>query len=90
MASSISSKRAFSSAGITLSKRRNRLQADIVEALQFLKCLYQNNLIFREVHTVEEEESILDDLPEVGVLPEMSWEKLLIVASDDITESDCE
>ncbi|KAJ8503453.1 hypothetical protein ONZ45_g10852 [Pleurotus djamor] len=37
MASSVSSERAFSAAGITLSKRRNRLKADIVEALQFLK-----------------------------------------------------
>ncbi|KAH6867195.1 hypothetical protein BKA70DRAFT_1133883, partial [Coprinopsis sp. MPI-PUGE-AT-0042] len=29
---------AFSSAGITISKRWNRLRHDIVEALQFLKC----------------------------------------------------
>ncbi|PCH40503.1 hypothetical protein WOLCODRAFT_57295, partial [Wolfiporia cocos MD-104 SS10] len=37
MASSVSSERAFSSAGITISKRRNHLKADIVEALQLLK-----------------------------------------------------
>jgi hypothetical protein len=48
MASSVSSERAFSSAGITISKRRNRLKPDIVEALQFLKCSYHHNLLFRE------------------------------------------
>ena len=34
MASSVSSERAFSSAGITISKHRNRLKKDIVEAIQ--------------------------------------------------------
>ncbi|KJA17427.1 hypothetical protein HYPSUDRAFT_1022496 [Hypholoma sublateritium FD-334 SS-4] len=48
MASSVSSERAFSSAGITISKRRNRLKGDIVEALQFLKCLVRKDLVFRE------------------------------------------
>ena len=47
MASSVSSERAFSSAGITISKRRNRLKGDIVEALQFLKCLIRRDLVFR-------------------------------------------
>jgi hypothetical protein len=47
MASSVSSERAFSSAGITISKRRNRLKGDIVEALQCLKCMIHKNLIFR-------------------------------------------
>lgn len=41
MASSVSSERAFSSAGITITKRRNRLKGDVVEALQFLKCYYR-------------------------------------------------
>ncbi len=49
MASSVSSERAFSSAGITISKRRNRLKADIIEALQFLKVSFRNSLIFRDV-----------------------------------------
>src|SRR5258708_4887849 len=35
---SVSSERAFSSAGITISKRRNRLKGDIVEALECIKC----------------------------------------------------
>jgi len=49
MATSVSSKHAFSAAGITISKRRNRLGGDVVEALQFLKCFYRHNLLFREV-----------------------------------------
>ncbi|KAJ3505119.1 hypothetical protein NMY22_g17694 [Coprinellus aureogranulatus] len=48
MASSVSSERAFSAAGITISKRRNSLKADIVEALQVLKSLINSDLIFRE------------------------------------------
>jgi hAT family C-terminal dimerisation region len=48
MASSVSSERAFSSAGVTISKRRNRLKGDIVEALQCVKCSLRHDLIFRE------------------------------------------
>jgi hypothetical protein len=58
MASSVSSERAFSSAGITISKRRNRLKPDIVEALQFLKCLYRRDLLFREEPSTELEVGI--------------------------------
>ena len=91
MASSVSSERAFSSAGITLSKRRNRLQADIVEALQFLKCIFHHDLIFREICTVEEE-LLLDhsaSASESEKSCEASWEELLI-NSNDIAESDTE
>ncbi|KZT06852.1 hATC-domain-containing protein, partial [Laetiporus sulphureus 93-53] len=49
MATSVSSERAFSSAGITITKRRNRLKGDIVEALQALKCAYHKNLFFHDV-----------------------------------------
>lgn len=62
MASSVSSERAFSVAGITISKRRNRLKADIVEALQCLKCLIHHDLLFREVDSTTEIEKELDDL----------------------------
>jgi hypothetical protein len=48
MASSVSSESAFSAAGITISKRRNRLGGDIVEALQCLKSFIHQDLIFRE------------------------------------------
>jgi hypothetical protein len=55
MASSVSSERAFSSAGITISKRWNRLSPDLVEALQFLKCWFRRDLIFREYPTIASE-----------------------------------
>lgn len=48
MASSVSSERAFSQGGITISKRRNRLKGDIVEALQCVKCAIRHDLLFRE------------------------------------------
>jgi hypothetical protein len=62
MASSVSSERAFSSAGLTISKQRNRLKGDIVEALQCLKCMYHNDLIFRDVVVATEEEEDLEDM----------------------------
>jgi hypothetical protein len=60
MASSVSSKRAFSSAGITISKCRNCLKGDIIEALQCLKCMIHKNLIFRFDPTI----SIVDEIAE--------------------------
>lgn len=48
MSSSISSERAFSQGGITISKRRNRLKGDIVEMLQCMKCAIRHDLLFRE------------------------------------------
>jgi hypothetical protein len=62
MASSVSSERAFSSAGLTISKRRNRLKGDIVEALQCLKSMYHNDIIFRKVAAATEEEKDLEDM----------------------------
>ena len=49
MASSVSSERAFSSAEITISKRRNRLNADIVDTLQGLKSFIQQDHMVRDV-----------------------------------------
>jgi hAT family C-terminal dimerisation region len=65
MASSVSSERAFSSAGITISKRRNRLKGDIVEALQCLKCMMHKNLIFRFDPTI----SVADEIAEEDDTP---------------------
>jgi hypothetical protein len=48
MAASVSSERAFSQGGITISKHRNRLKGDIVEALQCVKCSLRTDLLFRE------------------------------------------
>ena len=46
MATSASSEWAFSSAGIMITKWRNRLKGDIVEALQCLKCCIRQDLLF--------------------------------------------
>ena len=62
MASSVSSERAFSSAGITITKWCNRLDGDIVEALQFLKSMIHQDLMLRDFLTVAEEENKLDFL----------------------------
>jgi hypothetical protein len=96
MASSVSSERAFSSAGITISKRRNRLKGDIVEALQCLKCLYHNELIFREVVMAGEEkkdmekEELLDLAMDVDVETheEFSWDSILNDDDDDNSDDD--
>ena len=61
MASSVSSERAFSSAGITISKRHSRLKGDIVEALQCLKCMLRHELIFRETGPCSTLETDLED-----------------------------
>ena len=67
MASSVSSERAFSSAGITISKLRNRLKPDIVEALQFLKCFYCHDLLFREEPSTDLEVG-MEDILDVSVV----------------------
>jgi hAT family C-terminal dimerisation region len=48
MSSSVSSERAFSQGGLNITKRRNRLKGDIVEALQGLKCAVGRDVLFRE------------------------------------------
>ena len=97
MASSVSSERAFSSAGITISKRRNRLKGDLVEPLQCMKCIYHNDLLFREVQVSSEIEKELDseevidmDMDLDEVLQEadgFSWDS--IVDNDDDGEHGC-
>jgi hAT family C-terminal dimerisation region len=46
MSSSVSSERAFSQGGITISKLRSCLKGDIVEALQCIKCAIRTDLLF--------------------------------------------
>jgi hAT family C-terminal dimerisation region len=93
MASSVSSERAFSAAGITISKRRNRLKADVVEALQFLKCLIRKELLFREpqpTSVLELELEVFDDDEDpdwIDADEPKSWDSLVINAEDsDIEE----
>ena len=62
MASSVSSERAFSAAGITICKQRNCLDADIVESLQCLKSFILQDLMVRDVVSIAEEEQDLDDV----------------------------
>lgn len=95
MASSVSSECSFSSAGITISKRHNRLKGDVVEALQCLKCLYHNELIFHDVLTyaeVEKEMELMEEtLDKVSASFEAqdsaSWDQVIV---DDDSDSDIE
>ncbi|EPQ52013.1 hypothetical protein GLOTRDRAFT_27069, partial [Gloeophyllum trabeum ATCC 11539] len=74
MASSVSSEWAFSGAGITLTKRRNRLKADIVEVLQGLKCAMRHDLLIRPsgptlaleeelLAEADQEDKLIDSIP---------------------------
>jgi hAT family C-terminal dimerisation region len=87
MASSVSSERAFSSAGITISKRRNRLKPDIIEALQFLKCMYRRELLFREEPSTVLEVEEYDDLQGAGDslhdAEQVGWDGLVDDLADD-------
>ena len=60
MASSVSSERAFSSAGITLTKQRNHLKGDIVEALQGLKAMINHDVLFRDPFPTSELEKEIE------------------------------
>ncbi|KAG6846029.1 hypothetical protein H0H87_011077, partial [Tephrocybe sp. NHM501043] len=91
MASSVSSERAFSSAGITISKRRNRLKGDIVEAIQFIKCAASHNILYREEVLPSTEEDLLqadDGDSEWEDISEAGWDKKLGINDED--ESDYE
>lgn len=95
MASSVSSERAFSSAGLTITKRRNRLKADIVEALQALNCAIRNDLLIRpQGTTLEEDEGFSSDDEEGGETAEQKRAKereegeVLCVELSDSDEED--
>jgi len=85
MASSVSSERAFSSAGITITKRRNRLKPDIVEALQFLKCLYHHDLLFREEASTqfEVEEFGNPNTEDIVAENDKGWDRMVEDLADD-------
>ena len=79
MATSVSSERAFSSAGITISKRHNRLKGDIAEALQCLKCLIKCDLLFREDPMVTSEIQSINGMlvGQTGEEPGDGWDELV-------------
>ncbi len=93
MSSSVSSECAFSQGGITISKRRNRLKGDIVEALQCIKCAIRHDLLFREsgpssISEVEETSDPELDKGDFGEKDEsdvenFSWDELLIDDEDE-------
>jgi hAT family C-terminal dimerisation region len=82
MASSVSSERAFSAAGITICKRRNRLDGDIVEALQCLKSLIQQDLMVREVLSIADEEAELDFADEQPANQDYTTTEIVNAADD--------
>ena len=88
MASSVSSERAFSSAGITISKHHNRLKGIIVEALQCLKCIYRNDLIFREVITALEEKNDMEKDELINSEMDVDDEKDKVFSWDSILDDD--
>jgi hAT family C-terminal dimerisation region len=94
MASSVSSERAFSQGGITVTKRRNRLKGDIVEALQCVKCCIQHDLLFREPPPSSALETELDGESEDGEEPEAvedeSWDSILLDDEEDDEMADDE
>ena len=82
--------RAFSSAGITISKQRNGLKGDIVEALQFLKCAIQSDLIFQEPDPSSMTEGVDEgeDDSESYVEETLPWDSLLEDA-EDLSDDAC-
>jgi hypothetical protein len=96
MASSVSSERAFSQGGITISKHRNRLKGDIVEALQCVKCSLRHDLLFRDPAPSSLLEATLDEdgsgeegeeEPE-GDKDSKGWDDLLIDSDEDDDDED--
>lgn len=84
MSSSVSSERAFSQGGITVSKRRNRLKGDIVEALQCVKCAVRHDLLFREPPPSSMlEVEFNDDDGEDGSETAEGWDDILMEDEDD-------
>ena len=89
MSSSVSSERAFSQGGITISKQRNRLKGDIVEALQCVKCAIWDDLLFQEPGPSSTFEAEVNDDCECGEDSEEGsetaegWDDLLLEDGDD-------
>lgn len=95
MATSVSSERAFSSAGITISKRRNRLKHDIVEALQCLKCMIKHDLLFRKDPSVATEfvdDASSEDKTPAALNEDDGWDDVAedLGENEELLESDDE
>ncbi|KAG7085639.1 hypothetical protein E1B28_003186 [Marasmius oreades] len=95
MASSVSSERAFSTADITIMKRRNRLHGDIVEALQVLKVAFWCMGTMKDVEIFEgmedeEEKDVAGEAEKLEIeLPKSVEDScLLLDLGSDCEESD--
>jgi hAT family protein len=93
MSSLVSSEHAFSQGGITISKCRNQLKGDIVEALQCIKSGIQHDLLLREpmpssrLEAKEHDKEVEDSKgnsgsPEELDIEDFSWDTLLIEDED--------
>ena len=91
MASSVSSEHVFSSAGITISKHCSRLKADIIEALQCLKCMLWHELIFCEPGPCLMLETGLDDEedPQQDNDVDPTWDEIFL-ADDEMDDIETE
>ena len=90
MASSVSSEQAFSAAGITISKWRNCLKGDIVEAIEFLKAFCVQDLLYWEpapTASLEDEMEIIDEDDDSAWIDEdepVAWDSYVVdLDSDD-------
>jgi hypothetical protein len=99
MASSVSSERAFSQGGITISKHCSRLKGDIVEALQCVRCTIRHDLLFCEMELssigedkldvpddFEESDDPGDSLQDGDAVreEEEGWDSLLLEEDEDL------
>ena len=87
--SSVSSECAFSQGGITISKRRNHLKGDIVEALQCIKCAIRHDFLFHEaapssLNEITDEYEVEDSLGgEQDTECKEGWESLFLEEDED-------
>jgi 3'-phosphoadenosine 5'-phosphosulfate sulfotransferase len=94
----VSARTAFSQGEITISKCRNCLKGDIVEALQCIKCAIRHDLLFREPapsSILEMEEASDRELENASTqedsrepdeesdIEEFSWDELLTEDEDE-------
>ena len=96
IASSVSSERAFSQGGITISKHYNCLKGDIVEALQCVKCTICHDIFSCELEPsslLEDESDEFEIEVEPGANPnddveEEGWNNLFLEEDDEFESED--
>ncbi|KAG2111385.1 hypothetical protein BD769DRAFT_1674378 [Suillus cothurnatus] len=94
--SAIQCKHAFSQGGITISKHRNHLKGDIIEAFQCIKCALCHDVLFCEPGPSSSTEEALEDLDtksdtsnskKLSDAEDEGWDALL-EGDEDLIESD--